>query len=455
MEVELKFRIAPRDIERLRRCPALRGIRPRRRSMLALYFDTPDELLAAHGMALRVRREGQRWVQALKGGGRSGGALHARDEWEARSADGSLDLARLRHTPLAGLPGAERLHERLSVLFQVEVERTTWLARPARGVKLEVALDVGAVRHADASDAVSEVEIECKAGPDDAAFEFAGRLLAQVPLVPSAVTKAQRGYRLVHGEQVQPAHAQPATVEPDMSVGEGASAVLAAALAQLLANAEGIATGADPEFVHQLRVALRRLRSALRVFRRPLGKFRVRELRAPLRGITRQAGRARDLGRALASRGFARAVLEVARMLHAAPAATDARGLRDYMAARLRKAERALRRVSASFETLDAAARHRVRIDAKRLRYALDACAGLFPRKRVKEYGAVLARLQDALGDANDARVGAGLLQRLRAPRALATAGAACLVQQENEARHRASLALERLLRTAAPWGKR
>jgi inorganic triphosphatase YgiF len=492
-EVELKFDIAPGDLERLRSSRALGGVRPRTQHLLALYLDTPDEQLAAHGMALRLRREGRQWVQTLKAGGAITGGLHARDEWESPSADGSLDLARWRETPLAELPDARTLHQRLAVLFQVDVERTTWLVRPARGVQLEVALDVGRVRHGASSDAVCEVEIESKSGPESAVFELADQVLDDVALVPSAVTKAQRGYRLARAATLVPVHARPADLAPAMNPAQGAAAVLGAALAQLLANAEGVARSDDPEFVHQLRVALRRARSGLRTFRPVLGKARERELREALRWITSIAGRARDLDvfamqtlpamakatatplddpglarrlhaarqrarmelvEAIAAPRFARAVLGMGRLARAPSARDSHERLDRFCASRLAKAERAVRREADGFAALDAAARHRLRIRAKRLRYALDACGGLFGAKRVKRYTSVLSEMQDALGDANDARIAATLVAELRAGRTWRSAAGPWLEAMETEAIRRAAPCVERLRSLVPPWRK-
>ena len=492
-EVELKFAIAPRDVPRLHEARALAGVRARTRRFLALYLDTPDESLAASGMALRLRREGRQWVQTLKGGGGITGGLHAREEWESPSRDGSLDLARWRETPLAALPDAGTLHERLAVLFQVDVERTTWHVRAARGVILEVALDVGDVRHGDSRDAVCEVEIERKSGPESAVFEFAARLLDEVRLVPSAVTKAQRGYRLARGETLAPTHARPAALCATMTPPQGAAAVLGAALAQLLANAEGVAKSDDPEFVHQLRVALRRARSALRTFGPALGKPQARELGRALKAITAVAGRARDLDvfatqtlpalaqatstplddaklarrlhtarqrarrkllAALASRRFAHAVLGVSRLARAAQHRDGEGELAAYCASRLAKSERALRHSASGFGALDASGRHQLRIRAKRLRYALDACVDLFGAKPVKRYTAVLSELQDALGDANDARVAASFLGEVRAAGAWAEAAHRWLAEREEEAARRAAPCLDRLRDTRPPWEK-
>src|SRR5258706_3397010 len=113
-EVELKLDLDPAAQRRLRRLAPLKGASPKRSTLLALDFDTPDCELAARQMALRLRRWGRRWVQTLKGGRSGAGGLQARDEWEyPAGAQPVLDLARFRDTPLAEIPRADKLHERL------------------------------------------------------------------------------------------------------------------------------------------------------------------------------------------------------------------------------------------------------------------------------------------------------------------------------------------------------
>jgi inorganic triphosphatase YgiF len=491
-EVELKFDIAPRDVRRLRRAPPLaRAKSAATQRFHALYFDTPDEMLAARALTLRLRREGTRWVQTLKGGGRVAGGLHARDEWEFPTEEGTLDLARFRDTPLAALPEASTLHERLHVAFEVDVERTAWTVRPARGTVLEVALDVGEVRHGERRDPVCEVEVESKAGPESAVFDLALRLLDHVRLVPSAVSKAQRGYRLARGETLAPVHARCVVLDDGTSAARGAAAIMAAALEQVLANAEGVAASDHPEFVHQLRVALRRVRSALRVFRRAWGESRAREAQVPLRWITSVAGRARDLDvfasrtlpavvqhakwpaddvglaerlhearvrarrrltAALRSPRYTRAVLALARLVHEAGSRGPA--LRPFAAKRLKKARAALLHEARALEAMDASSRHRLRIRAKRMRYALDACGSLYPARRMKPWAEALSDVQDALGEANDARMGRELLRELRAPGALARSASAWLDEQETRRTREAVPAFGRLAASRPPWRK-
>jgi triphosphatase len=461
-EAELKLRLAPADHPALRRSQALAAVRPRRVRLSSTYFDTPDCALERHGMVLRLRHAGRRWVQGLKSANVASGGLHVREEWEYSRADPGLDLARFAHTPLADLEDAGTLHARLVPAFRVDVTRTLWTLSPAPGSRLEVVLDAGVVECDGRSEPISEVEIECLEGEAGAAFDLARRLLDDAPLHPSAVTKAERGYRLFRGMRVAPVKARPIVLDRHLAPLGAARRVVAAGLAQLQANEEGLLATADPEFVHQARIALRRMRSALRMFRDHVGEERARGWRDALGEVARALGAARDwdvfagetfpalaaahgdaaLARrlrtrvarqrsasraaareALRSLGFARVALELARWIGTADGdapAPGAESLEKFAARTLRKRHRRLLRDAADLASLGLEERHRVRIDTKRLRYGTDALASLFKSARVDEYRKCVEALQDALGVANDAATARGLLARLDPPAAFA-----------------------------------
>ena len=455
-EAELKLRLAPGDHAALARSAALAAARPRRQRLASIYFDTPGEEIVKAGMVLRLRRAGRRWIPGLKAGNAASGGLHVRKEWEYPRRDAVLDLSRFADTPLAELKDAKGLHGRLVPAFRVDMERTTWLLEPVPGVRLEVALDMGTVESNGRRDQVSELEIECLEGGVDPAFELALRLLDDVALHPSSVTKAERGYRLFRRARLEPAKAGTIDLEDGLTPAVAARHVVAAGLAQLQANEEGVLRSTDPEFVHQARIALRRARSALRMFRGPIGEAQARAWRDALGEIAQALGLARDWDvfatetfpqlaaahgdpvlakqlaatiakerraaratarEALATKGYARTLLELARWI--AGAGTDAislESLHDFAAATLRKRHKRLLRDAADLPSLAPAERHRVRIDTKRLRYGTDALQSLFKHKRVREYRKALEGLQDALGAANDASTAAMLLPRLQAP---------------------------------------
>lgn len=457
-EIELKLSLAPGDEAALRKAAALAPAAPTRARMLALYFDTPRRELAQAEMALRLRRRGGRWVQSLKAGASGLGGLHARSEWEFERPGPTIDLALFAETPLAALPDARALHERLAEVFRVDVERTAWRLEPQPGTALEAVLDRGTVAAKGRVEEICEVEIESISGDPAATFEVAARLLDEVALRPSAVTKAERGYRLAAGRALAPAKAAEIRLDESLTPLAAARAVVAAGLAQLQANEEGLLSSPDPEFVHQARVALRRMRSALRMFRSAIGEERAaawREAlgelgatlgaardwdvlatetlppvldafgdaglkRALLRRVGQRRRREREAARAVVrSREYAAVVLELSRWLalEDSAASPGAGGELHAFAARIvRRRHKRLLADAARLDSLSAAERHGVRIDTKRLRYGLDAMASLFPAKRVERYLDVLIALQDALGAANDAATATRLLGELDAP---------------------------------------
>ena len=457
-EVELKFAIEAAARARLARSAPLAGAKPVRQRICALYFDTRDGELARHAMSLRLRRAGGRWIQSLKAGRSGRGGLHSREEWEFERAAPGLDLAAFAETPLAELPDAGQLHERLVPAFEVQVVRTAWEVAPAPGCRVEVVLDVGSVRALGRAEPISEVEIECLEGDAGAAFDLAQRLLDELRLRPSAVTKAERGHRLFTGEAGKPVKAHPVVLDRSMPPIEAARALVGSALEQLQANEEGVLASNDAEFVHQARVALRRMRSALRIFRDAVGRERERAWRAQLAEFASALGLARDwdvfaletLPPALAAHGdaalarrlkaraarrrrreresaraalatarYARVILDLARWLARVdpdPPAAPGEPLVRFAARVIRKRHKRVLALAQRLRELDAEGRHRLRIDAKRLRYGVEGLASLFESRRTARYRDTLAALQDALGEANDATAAGRLVAQLHAP---------------------------------------
>ncbi len=492
-EVELKFELPPEAHAAFRKLAALNASPPKRAKLLALYFDTPRHDLARREMALRLRRSGRAWKQALKAGASGSGGLHSRDEWEYDRPGASIDLALFAQTPLARLPRAKSLHETLAEVFRVEVARTTWQVELAPGTRVEVALDRGLVRHGERTEPISEVEVESLEGAPLAVFDFAERLVERMALRPSAVTKAERGYRLAKGDALAPVKARPVAMRASMAPAQGARAALASALQQLQANEAGVLATRDPEFVHQMRIALRRLRSALRAFRKPTGPDLEARVRADLRWITQATGKARDLDvlatqtlpamlsacsaadsralerrlaarrrkarddvrSALLSRRYARLLLVFAKWL-ARPTEPDAprdASLRQFAGRMLQKRHARWMQSAQGAAEMSNAERHRVRIGAKRLRYVADGFASLYRRKRMDGYLAALSKLQDDLGRANDAVVAERLLHELCAPAPFAAFARGWLASETRASLEDLPRALKRVGR-AVPWEK-
>jgi triphosphatase len=441
-ETELKLVLAPGEGAKVAATPPLAGAEGRRARYSAIYFDTPTRELSRHGLGLRLRREGRHWRITLKASGSTAAGLHQRPEWEYPVPGPVLDLSRFADTPLARLPGADTLHERLAPTVTTEFRRTRWVLEPRPGARLEVALDEGRIVARGREHPLEELEIEVLEGPAAAAFDLAEALAARLALRPEPASKLARGMELLDSARPRPVHAVHEPVDDAPDAREAARRTAAACLAHAQANEAGVLDSPDIEFVHQLRVALRRLRSALRLFGPVLQPGEDAPFAEDLRWAAATLGRCRDwdvfvtetlpplvaahgdaaVARAVLARARARqrdarraareaivspryglAMIRLSRWV-SAPAEPPERAEppKDFASRSLRKGARRVREGADAFATLDAASRHRLRILVKRQRYAVEFLGSLFRAQAVRRHVRALARVQDALGLAND-----------------------------------------------------
>lgn len=460
VEIELKLGAAAEDLARLRGAEMLARISTgpgTTKSLTSFYYDTPDCALQRRGATLRVRRIGQRFMQTLKTERRGDGL--ARGEWEVALPAMSPALDAFADPEaralLDGIPAAA-----LSHLFTSRIQRETRTLSVPDAV-IECAFDTGAIETRDAGETVSEIELELKQGRAAALYRLGLGLLDEIPLRVSEVTKAERGYRLVARRPPAVVYDPKTPLAPGMTVDEAIATVLARCLRHWTANEAAAEDGGDPGGVHQMRVALRRLRSALALFRKTVPSPTLDWLRDEAKWLAGALGPARDwdvfLGatitpldtlrpddpgvaalRAAARRqrdaGYAavrRALADprCARLHLTLGEWLERRGWRDHastatltalvepidgLAGRLvARAHRKVVRLGRHLEQLGPAQRHQVRIALKRLRYAMDFFHPLYPEKRAKPFAAQLSRLQDAFGHLNDVVTAEGLLTRL------------------------------------------
>jgi len=484
-ELEYKLAIRAEDVAAFRRLPLLKSLRvigPTRRKMLNIYFDTPGRKLGEERMALRLRKSGGKWLQTLKTADAGGHGMFARGEWEQAVPGPVLDLSLLRDTPLAKFARRSGFHTELQAVFQTDFYRTAWLLDLGPGRRVEVALDLGEIRCGERSEAISEVEIELMEGDADAVFEMAAMLTEQLHLQPATLSKAERGYRLLAQEPPAPRRAQAVEIKRKHSPELALQAMLSECLAHFENNVSGALDSVDPEYIHQLRVALRRMRSALRVFplidsedfiaevkwlAAALGAARdwdvfVEKILPPLsaayadpaitRRLTTASRRnqrnARATAReALLSQPHAHLALSVSRWLHvpgalrlqskADPAAADTADIPALAEKEIRRRQRQLLRDTTQLATQSSQQQHLVRIDAKRLRYALEFFQKLYPKGDEMRYARLLGSIQDLLGDSNDDAVALTLLESLAMPPAFVSfaRGWAAARAQANTAR--------------------
>jgi len=448
IERELKFRLPARLPAA--KVWALLEAKPRRRHLVATYLDTEKGALREAHAALRLRRAGRRWLQCFKAEPSVAAILLGRSEWEIAARGGRLNIAAFPLDEIRAGTGIDlaTLEERLHPVFTTEFDRAV-AAETLPEARVEVALDRGAIATATRQEPVREIEFELLEGDFLALLERVRGIIPALDLALEVRSKAERGYRLAAGERSQPAKARRPRVDPQGPARDAIAPVVGVCVMQIAANAASAAASRDPEYLHQLRVGLRRLRSALRVFRDfaatdatqalvgslratlpPLGVARdwdvVTELlerrvvpaaagaldfTVTLRWAKRRRGGARRHARDIAaSSSFqqfmidamtwaetSRRTPELAMATHeSAPAASS---FAKRAVARLtRKVEQA----AAEGDWANAEARHRVRIHLKRLRYVCEFFADCFKRKRVRRYLEHLEGLQDLLGELND-----------------------------------------------------
>ncbi len=451
-ETELKLSFPPEAARRIRAHPLLKGrVRPIVRKLFSIYFDTPGLDLWQQSIALRVRRAGGRWLQTVKGGGTAPAGLHEPVEIETEIAGPYPDCARIADDALMRIFAAHEVSAQLKPVFVTEVSRSSRLLELDPGVAVEVSIDRGEIRSGDAAEAVCELELELKSGPARQLYGFALKLLETIPLRVESRSKADRGYTLFRGERPAPAKATTTALAPELTVTVAFKSIAWTTLNHLQANEHGMLEGRDPEYLHQMRVALRRLRSAFSEFAAVLPKATTDSLLAEFKWLAGVLGPARDWDvfvfetlppmreafaehaalkrfsrecarlrrganrkarRAVASARYQRLVLGFAAWIAAepwlaegdeTPIATARSPIREFAAAVLERRHARVRKRGRKLRHLSSADLHRLRIAVKKLRYAMDFLATVFAPKRARDMLSHLARLQNILGAMNDA----------------------------------------------------
>jgi len=299
MEIELKLLVAPEHVARLRRHPQLRAGKRVTRSFFDEYYDTEDCALQSAGIALRLRREGRRIVQTMKFAGRVEGGLHQRPEWEVEVHDGQLDFAALSETGWSKHFSDPDLQRRLRPIFATEFRRTQRLLEPSPGNVMEFCLDQGEIRAGNHTLPISEIEIELCNGAPSALYDLAIALDRSIPLKLERRSKAERGYHLLRGSTSsqpppRPIKAAPIKLAAEMSVAAAFSRIVFDCLAHLQANEAGTLARQGPEYLHQMRIAVRRVRSAFSIFGPAFAGAALQRHASELRWLGQMLAPARD-----------------------------------------------------------------------------------------------------------------------------------------------------------------
>jgi triphosphatase len=503
-EIELKLLVDADRLADFADAPAIvahartNGIRKRLKSV---YYDTPRQILRQNGLSLRVRQSGQRFVQTVKSEATDDPLR--RGEWEASVPSIAPDVGLAM--PFVPTKLREELRtEPLRPMFIAEVRRHQRVLDMAAGT-IEVAFDQGTLRAGERSLPISEIELELKSGDASAIYELALALVDYGPVRPSVRSKAARGFDLA-ADTPPPAKAiRRLDVDPTLPLDRAFGAILASCLRDLLIAMPAADDGRDPEGVHQVRVALRRLRSALGSMRTVVTSPTLDGLREDAKWLASSLSAARswdifkietlptvakscpsvsgfdalsegaservaaayaDARRALGDERSARFVLQLgawiaARGWHrdagpeslpllAEPASGFAGRVLSIHHTRVLKRGR-------HFKSLTPQRRHRLRLAVKSLRYVADFLLPLCTdRKSARDYTLRLAEFQDELGAFNDMTTTGSLLDNLTTTKQEgSTAAAAILGWQAHamvDAEERLRKSWRRFAKVSPPW---
>jgi inorganic triphosphatase YgiF len=451
-ELELKLELSKSDLTRLEGdLPVAElGIGPpATKKLRSIYFDTPKHDLHAAGITLRVRCQNGGWLQ--KADQHVADGMSNPIEIETPVAGDAPEIARIADKKIKRAVQKAVKGAPLHPVFETIVQRTTRKIK-AQGSEIELAVDDGEVRAGDARAELREAELELKAGSAEALLLAAEKLLGGHELKLSRRSKAERGYRLALGKKganAEPEKAKPARISRKATCAEALTAVLDSATRQIVVNRQAVLETDDPEAAHQLRIGLRRLRSALWALRPLVDGGSLRAFEHCARDMGRCVGTLRDadvliagihapmeaaasdkagfdalrealLGNRETRRDEVREALrgpawtKLQLYLTLWPRTLEDNGELERPIAKharkvLQKAWKKPKRLGRDLDRLDGEHRHEMRKALKKLRYQAEFFAPLFEQRESARFVKQLKTVQHVFGYINDVRMASKL----------------------------------------------
>jgi inorganic triphosphatase YgiF len=299
----------------------------------------------------------------------------------------------------------------------------------------ELTYDEGLVEARESCEPIHEIELELKDGDLETLFASARKIVRQSPVKIGVMAKSERGFALADKKRKAPTKALPVVLGERMSVAEGFATVASACLKHFRMNEPLLIAEHDAEALHQLRVAIRRLRSALWLFRPAIRDGRLVGFQDQLRNFTRELGAARNIDvilaslppgdparshlednrkrlyakivRKLDSRSFRLFMFDLFAWVQAGKWRAHKKACGPLMPFAIKRLDRLWARINQKAEFLSRLTdteRHKLRIETKKMRYAVEFLAEpfrLLADVRTKFVKAAEG-IQDRLGDLND-----------------------------------------------------
>ena len=503
-EIELKFGIAATSVSDINRAMIRHGARSI--GIESRYWDTPDLRLAGADLSLRLRKSRGRWEQTVKAAGSS--PVERLEETvpcpvvavsNGPQPDLSLHAGTRAGRLLDRALGGSQDGTALELVHTTRVRRQLLLVA-WHSSEIEVAVDRGQIEAGGRSLPLCELEAELKQGVASDLIEFGRQSIDAHAMWLSITSKSARGNLLARGSSESPPAVKSRRPRfcKDAAGSEIFRAAFLSCLDQVLANASNIASGClDDEVVHQLRVGLRRMRTAWRempdwhsdlatswlrpaadVFRE-LGVDRDRRtvaaaMREPLLEAgspdpdlrSPRGGQPVDVVELVRSKDFQHALLDMLDFALDQPSGSEddddrpmpdasAGSPRAAIARRLDKLHHRLARDAKRFAELSSVERHVVRKRLKRLRYLTELVAPLFRKRAVARFLEALEPAQDELGRYVDLVVASRLARdAAEAGEGRAWFNVGWLQAREAGAIRRCSVALREVADASAYWDR-
>jgi inorganic triphosphatase YgiF len=423
---------------------------PTHEQLDSVYFDSDDQALRNHGLTLRVRRIGDKRVQTIKTSHQDSYSIE-RSEWEQLIDGDQPELTDIMDTALGPIL-TDDVRGTLKPVFKTRIERTVYRL-DGNHAAIAMAFDEGQIVAPGSSCPVSEIELELKHGHPIELFKIARAISDIVPVKLDVKSKSERGYELVEKASVAAEKARDPDLSTEMHAGRAFTLICRACLRHLVVN-EPATIRRDAEALHQMRIAVRRLRAAISLFSDVVSDDRVGTIKTELRWFARELGPARDLdalliealrplrkqhqnepGLVSISKMFARRRLRAYRRAQDAVQSARFRTLvldaaewveagswsmsedplmrsrrempiKSYAAEQLSLRRRKIRRRGAKIGRLNPEQLHGLRIQVKKARYAVEFFSSVYggnkSAKRCKKVVSSLRQLQNCLGGLND-----------------------------------------------------
>lgn len=436
-EIELKLQLSPKAARKLAGHLLLANIQSQKLHLLNTYFDTPTLELHARRVALRFRKKGWQWLCTVKSAEPASGGLAMRSEWEAPATPGIFDFSHVDAEDFRDF--LEQRIDKFEPIFTTDFRRQVWNVPFGKSL-IELAIDRGQIESCGRRTPICEIELELLSGKVDDIFNLPRLLQKDLDLFPAIASKAERGYALFLNEPLHPFKSKPVPINERQTPIEAFRSIALGCLEHFQRNEKGLMLGGEAEFIHQARVALRRLRSAIKLFAPvlppefvaaygqtwqtlagALGDTRNwdvfleetlppiaaafpdnRDIKRLRKAAQRRASSSRKsvIG-LLAVKEYPRLLLEFTAAVYTL-SDTLPMPIKDFAQQQIRNHGRKARRMANRHAELTPEERHKMRIAFKKLRYTLEFFTPLLPQRRLRPYLAALSQIQDELGLIND-----------------------------------------------------